>query len=125
MPTWVEQKNLGDLGLNDSGEQVEIPVRYPWKFYKKGRQDTELTFTMNYHPTEAFHQYVRDHIRTGDKAHFAVSEGNIASSDYFHAWWILTGPEDMSLDAPATFAVSARLSIDFGTGEEPEYVNTV
>lgn len=125
MPVWDWQRNLGDLALSDNPEQVEIPIRYPWKFYKGGRQDTELTFTMNYHPTETFHQYVRDHIRDKSRVHFAISEGDIATADYFHAWWLLTGPADFALDAPATYAVSARLSIDFGASEEPEYVNAV
>lgn len=125
MPTWVWQRNLGDIAHNDSGEQVEIPIRYSRKFYKKGRQASELTFTMNYHPTETFHLNVRDHIRSGDRIHLAIAEGDITTADYFHAWFVLFGPEDMALDAPATFAVTAVPSIDFGASEEPEYVNVV
>lgn len=121
-PTWVWQRNLGDMALADSGEQVEIPIRYNKKYYKKGRQDTELTFTMNYHATETFLVHVRDHIRSGVRIHLAIAEGDITTTDYFHAWWILTGPADFSLDAPATYAVSARLSIHFASDEEPAYV---
>lgn len=124
-PTWVYQRNLGDIGLADSGEQVEIPVRYPWKFYKKGRQDTELTFTMNYDPTDTFHIAIRDAIRDGSNVHMALAEGDYQVLDYFHAWFIITGPQDLSLDAPATYAVSAKLSINFAAGEEPAYVNVV
>lgn len=126
-PTWVWQRNVGDFGLDDSGEQVEVPIRWPWKFYKKGRQDTELTFAMNMHNTtaEAFGRAVRDAMRDGSQLHLALAEGAITSFDYLHAWWIVTGPLDLSLDAPAVYSVSAKLSVDFGTNEEPAYVNLV
>lgn len=123
-PTWVEQKYMADIALADSKEQVEIPVRLAWKFYKAGRQDTELTFTLPFNPADNFHVDVRDKTRNGSKIHLAICEGsNINAADYLHAWWIVTGDWDMSLDSPATFEVSARLAIDFGTNEEPTYVN--
>lgn len=124
-PTWAKQTSLGDIKFDMANETPEIPKRIVTKVYKKGRGDWKLSFTMNFDPTNTFHVKVRDAIRTGARVHLAIAEGPIASADYHHAWWLLTGPLDASLDSAASYEVEAMCHHDMGSNdtELPAFVN--
>lgn len=126
-PTWGgEQCSVGDVGFDQGGENVEVPKRCGTKAYKKGRNDWRLTFTMNFEKDDTFHEAVRDAIRTGDPIHLALADGDIANNttDYWHAWWLLSGPLDASLDTPATYEVEAMPHTNMGVNndEVPAFV---
>lgn len=118
-PSWANQTSIGDLGFDFAGEQVEIPKRIGVKVYKGGRQDWELSFTMNYDANNTFHTAVRSAVENKSKIHLALSDGNIATNGthYWHAWWLLTGPLDCSLDAPATIEIKGKCHHDTGTAD--------
>lgn len=118
-PSWVAQTSIGDIGFDMANETPEIPKRIGTKVYKSGRQDWRLTATMNYDPANAFHAAVRDAIRTGGKIHMAIAEGNIATNttDFWHAWWLVKGPLDASLDQAATYELECMPHHDMGTGD--------
>jgi|SRR5690606_13821420 len=114
-PTWEEQISIGDLGFDPASEQVEIPKRIGTKVYKKGRGDWSLTFTMNYDPDSEFCMEVVDAINTGSKIHLAIADGDIDNgANYWHAWWMLSGPLDAALDTNANFEVEAKPHHDLG-----------
>ena len=124
-PTWVAQVSVGDISFDPGNEQVEIPLRIATKVYKKGRGDWTLSFSLNYDKSNTFHMAVRDAIRTGDPIHIALCDGdNITTGDYWHAWWMLSGPVDASLDSPATIDVEAKVHHDRGDADDelPEFV---
>jgi hypothetical protein len=123
-PTWAKQTSLGDIKFDDGNETPEIPKRIGFKVYKKGRSDFKLSFTMNYNPANTFHKKIRDAIRNGTRVHLGLAEGPIASTDYFHAWCLVTGPTDASLDSGATVEVEAMGHYDCGTddAEVPAFV---
>lgn len=108
-PTWVEQISVGDIGRDPSNEQVEIPLRLPFKFYKKGRGDWSLTFTSNLDSTNTFHMAVLDAIDNGTPIHLAIALGDIEDGGYWHAWWMLGGPTDGALDTNANIEVEGKL----------------
>lgn len=117
--SWLEQTSVGDLQFDMANETPEIPKRIATKVYKSGRQDWKLSITMNYDPSNTFHAAMRDAIRTGDRVHLALAEGDISvnTTDYWHAWWLVTGPLDASLDQPATYAVECMPHHNMGTGD--------
>lgn len=124
-PSWVAQISVGDIGMDHANEQVEIPLRIAVKVYKKGRGDWSLTFTSNYDRSNAFHMAVRDAIRTGDPIHLAFADGDdIETADYTHAWWMLSGPIEASLDNPASIDVEAKVHHFRGDNDDelPEFV---
>lgn len=118
-PTWVNQTSVGDLSFDVGNEQVEIPKRIAFKTYKKGRGDWTLGFTMNYDPANTFHTAVISAINAGTKIHLAVSDGvaNTNGTNYWHAWWFLTGPLDASLDSNANIEVEGKVHHDTGTSD--------
>jgi len=123
-PSWLATVSVGDLGFDPAYEQVEIPKRISTKTYKKGRGDWSLSFTMNYDKTSAFHTAVRNAITNGTKIHMAIADGDIASSNYWHAWWFLSGPLDASLDTNANIEVEGKCHFDIGAddSELPAFV---
>lgn len=123
-PTWVQQISVGDMGFDPGNEQVEIPIRIAFKVYKKGRADWELTFTMNYDPDSTFVTAVRNAITNGTKLHLAIADGPVASENYWHAWWMLSGPLDAALDSNANIEVSGKIHHDRGVSgnELPAFV---
>lgn len=124
-PTFVLQVSVGDLGFDPANEQVEIPIRIPVKVYKKGRGDWTLSFTMNYDKGNDFHMAVRDAITSGDPIHLAIADGDdIDTADYWHAWWMLSGPLGASLDSGATIEVEGKVHHDRGDADDelPEFV---
>jgi hypothetical protein len=124
-PAWALQVSASDLGFDTANEQVEIPLRIAFKVYKKGRADWTYSFTINYDKTNTFHMAVRDAIRTGDPIHLAFADGDdIDTADYFHAWFMLSGPTDASLDTNANISVEAKIHHDRGDNNDelPEFV---
>lgn len=123
-PTWAKQTSLGDIKFDTASEKPEIPKRIGTKVYKKGRDDWKLSFTMNFDPANTFHVKIRDAIRTGDKVHLGLFEGPNATADFHHAWFLLTGPLDASLDSPASYEVEGVPHHDMGAGdaEVPAFV---
>ena len=124
-PTWAEQQSVGDLGFDPGNEQVEIPKRKAFKYYKKGRADWTLTFTMNYDPDSTFHNAVRDAITDGTPIHLAIADGDMDDGpNYWHAWWFLSGPLDAALDSNANIEVEGKIHHDNGDGgdEDPTFV---
>jgi hypothetical protein len=124
-PNWIEQISLGDIGFDPGNEQVEIPIRIPFKVYKKGRADWALSFTMNYDKTNLFHMATREAITNGTPIHIALCDGDdIDADDYWHAWWFLSGPIDAALDTNANIAVEGKIHHDRGVaGDElPAFV---
>lgn len=123
-PTWVEQVDIGNLALDPAPEQVEIPKRNGFKMYKKGRQDLSITFDISFDPANTSHTAMRDAIRAGTKIHLAVANGAIATigTIYYHGWFMLVGPEDLSLDSPATISVEAKVHADSASDELPAKV---
>ena len=118
-PDWHEQVSLGDVGFDPGNEQVEIPIRIPFKVYKKGRADWSLTFTMNYDRENEFHMAVRDAITTGDPIHLALCDSDdIDATDYWHAWWFVSGPIGASLDSGATIEVEGKIHHDRGEADD-------
>lgn len=118
-PSWSNQTSVGDIGFDFAAEQVEIPKRIGFKTYKGGRQDWELSFSMNYDANNSFHTAVRGAIEAQTKLHLALSDGNIATNGthYWHAWWMLSGNLDASLDSPATIDVTGKCHFDTGTSD--------
>lgn len=118
-PNWVKQTSVGDLQFDMANETPEIPKRIGTKVYKSGRQDWKLSITMNYDTGNTFHQAMRDAIRTGNRIHLAIAEGNIAvnTTDYWHAWWLVKGPLDASLDNPATYDIECMPHHNMGTND--------
>lgn len=124
-PTWVVQASIGDLSLDTAKEQVEIPLRIAYKVYKTGRGDWTLSFTMNYDKANTFHMAVLAAIRAGSRIHLAFVDGSaISGNNYYHAWWVLTGPINAALDSPGTVEVEGKIHHDRGgSGTElPAYV---
>jgi hypothetical protein len=108
-PDWKEQVSVGDMGRDPNNEQVEIPLRLPFKFYKKGRGDWSLTFTANIDTTNLFHLALLDAIDNGTPIHLAIALGEITDGGYWHAWFMLGGPTDGSLDTNANIEVEGKL----------------
>ena len=124
-PNWEAQVSVGDIGFDPGNEQVEIPIRIVTKVYKKGRGDWTLSFTINYDKTNTFHMAVRDAIRTGDPIHIALCDGDdIETGDYWHAWWMLSGPIGASLGTAASIDVEGKVHHDRGDADDelPEFV---
>jgi hypothetical protein len=125
-PTWSQQISVGDIGFDPAREQVEIPKRIGVKTYKGGRADWELSFTMNVDKTSTFHNTVRNAISSGNKVHLALGDGTTIgnTTNYWHAWWFLSGQLSASLDDVATFDVTGKCHHDIGTNntEIPVYV---
>jgi hypothetical protein len=114
-PTWVIQPSIGDLGFDPANEQVEIPLRITVKVYKKGRGDWTLSFTMNYDKSNTFHMAVMTAIRNGTRIHLAFVDGStISGSNYYHAWWLLTGPIDGALDSAGSVEIEGKVHHDRG-----------
>jgi hypothetical protein len=108
-PAWAIQVSIGDLGFDTASEQVEIPLRIPVKVYKGGRGDWTLSFTMNYDKTNTFHMAVRAAITNKTPIHLAFCDGDdIVTDDYWHAWWLLSGPIDAALDSGATIEIEGK-----------------
>lgn len=124
-PTWVEVISVGDLGFDAAGEQVEIPIRIPFKVYKKGRKDWSFPFTLNYDPTDPFCIAALDSVNNGTKIHLAFADDAvIADANYWEAWWMLTGPIDAALDTNASIDIEGKVHFDRGlAGDElPRFV---
>lgn len=124
-PNWEEQVSIGDLGFDPAGEQVEIPIRISTKVYKKGRKDWTLSFTANYNKGDDFFEAVLDAVSNGTKIHLAIVDGDdTATSNYWHAWWMLTGAIAAGLDSPATIDVEGKVHFDRGAADDelPAYV---
>lgn len=110
-PDWEEQTSVGDLSFDPQNEQVEIPKRKAFKFYKKGRGDWSLGFTMNYDKDNQFHVAIAGAIESGDPVHLAFADGDIddPGTVYYHAWFLVGGPHDASLDTNANIEVEAKI----------------
>lgn len=127
-PTWALQTSVGDLGFDPQNEQVPIPKRKAFKYYKKGRGDWTLSFQTNIDKSNAFHNAVRAAIDNGTAIHLAIADGPIATAgtEYHHAWWFLTGPTDGSLDTNANIEVEGKIHHDDGEyGDEDPAAVTV
>lgn len=118
-PTWVEIISVGDMGFEPGLEQVEIPIRIPFKVYKKGRADWSLTFTANVNPGNAYYNALLDAVNNGTKIHLAIGEGAMDDDpNYWHAWFFVSGPIDASLDSPGTIDVEGKIHHDRGVGDD-------
>lgn len=117
-PTWTKQVSVGDIGFEPGNEQVEIPIRIPVKVYKKGRADWTLTFQSNYNKDNAFLNAVRQAINFGTKIHLAISDGNVNTENYWHAWWFLSGPLGASLDEASQYDVEGKVHFDRGVDDD-------
>lgn len=125
LPSWQRQTSIGDIGFDWAKEQVEIPKRKSVKGYQGGRQDWEFTFTMNYDRDNAFHQLVIAHIENSEPLHLALTDGILDddAENLWHAWWLLTGPLDASLDTNANIEITAKVHTYAGSAddEDPEH----
>lgn len=127
-PTWANQPSVGDIGFNMGRVEVEIPKRKAVKTARGGRQEWELTFTMNYARDNAFHMAVIAAIESGDQIHLALADGIIDDPDdpaenLWHAWWFLTGNLGASLDEGATVEITGKVHACAGENddEDPEH----
>ncbi len=107
--TWVEQKDVGDLGMDRAPTSVNIPRRGTKdKVYKRGQFDRRLTFSLNYDPADAFVTAIEAAIEAGSGIHLAIADGDISTSGtiYYHANWVVVGdPLSAALDSGAAFEV--------------------
>lgn len=128
-PTWVRQTSIGDLGFDAARKQVEIPKRIRTATYKNGRGDWELTFTMNYSRSNAFHRAVVAAIAAdGDNPlHLAIVDGDDITDNeasYWEGWFTLAGPLNAALDEGATIEVTGKPSCFIGAADDelPQFV---
>lgn len=129
-PDWARQASVGDIGFNMGRVEVEIPKRKAVKTSRGGRQEWELTFTMNYARGNEFHVAVVRAIESGAPLHLGVADGYIDGDEpdatsLWHAWWFLTGDLSASLDEGATVEVTAKVHACAGDAddEDPERID--
>lgn len=108
-PTWAEILDVGNFSRDRSKTEVEIPKRINHKVYLGGRSDPRVSFELSYDPANTNHTKLSNAIDSGAKVHLAVANGPIATDGtiYTHGWYLVKGPEDFSLDSPATISCEA------------------
>jgi hypothetical protein len=93
-PTWVEQKNVGDIGLDRAPKSAEIKKRgSSHTKYKQGRFDQRLTLSVNYKEDDALVEAIEAAIAAKTDLHIAVADGVIATigTNYWHADYTVVG----------------------------------
>lgn len=109
-PTWAEQTDAGDISFDRGPTEVAIPKRgTKFKKSKNGQQKWQLSFPLNYDPSNAFVTAIEAAINAGTSIHVAITDGAIATdgTNIWEAdWCVLGDPIGAALDNGGVMDIS-------------------